>query len=224
MAYLDLGELPHVFQGRWLWGVERRAPASFRRADHLGDPAVPLDEAVRCEVERHTGRAPEGPIRLLTHLRYWGYCFNPVSLFYCFDREDRRLETVLAEVHNTPWKERYCYVLSREEDAGEGRTLRFRAAKAFHVSPFMGMDQTYHWKVSEPGETLHVSIASEEAHGRIFAASLDLERRELSTANLARALVAHPFMTGRVISAIYWQALWLRRKGLATFPHPEAQP
>lgn len=220
MVYLDLAELPHVFDRRWLWGVERPAPACFRRADHLGDPAVPLDAAVREEVTRQAGRAPQGPIRLLTHLRYWGYVFNPVSLYYCFDGTGRRVEHLLAEVHNTPWKERYCYVLSRE-DGAEGRTLRFRSPKRFFVSPFMDMDGTYHWKVTEPGDTLHVSIANEDRRGRFFAASLDMERREIGTASLARALAAHPFMTGRVIAAIYGQAWRLRRKGVPTFSHPD---
>jgi DUF1365 family protein len=225
MMYLDLAELPEVFAGRWLWGLERRAPASFRRADHLGDPAVPLGEAVRKEVERRTGRAPEGPIRLLTHLRYWGYAFNPVSFFYCFDRSGERLDHLLAEVHNTPWNERYCYVLSAE-GRDEGRVHRFRSPKRFFVSPFMDMQATYHWKVSVPGDSLHVSIANEDARGRYFAASLDLRRREISTGSLARALAAHPFMTGRVIASIYWQAVRLRRRGLPTFPHPgeEAAP
>jgi DUF1365 family protein len=219
MAYLDLGELPHVFRGRWLWGVERRAVASFRRADHLGDPATPLDAAVRARVAERTGRAPAGPIGLLTQLRYWGFVFNPVSFYYCWDAAGERVETLVAEVHNTPWNERYCYVLPRE--GGTGTTLRFREAKAFHVSPFMGMDQTYHWKVTEPGETLHVSIANEEeGRGRFFGVSLDLERREITGANLARSLAAHPFMTGRIVAGIYAHAFRLRRKGVPTFPHP----
>lgn len=222
MLYLDLGELPHVFRGRWLWGVERRTVAAFHREDHLGDPATPLDDAVRALVARRTGRAPEGPIGLLTQLRYWGLSFNPVSLYYCWDAAGERVESVVAEVHNTPWNERYCYVLSRE-GADAGPVLRFRGAKAFHVSPFMGMEQTYHWKVTEPGEALHVSIANEEeGRGRFFAASLDLVRREVTGPNLARSLAAHPFMTGRILAGIYAQAFRLRRKGLPTFPHPGA--
>jgi len=222
MLYLDLGELPHVFRGRWLWGVERRAPAAFHRADHLGDPTKPLDSAVRELVAERTGRAPEGPIGLLTQLRYWGLCFNPVSFYYCWDRAGERVETLVAEVHNTPWNERYCYVMPREEGA-VGPLLRFREAKGFYVSPFMGMEQTYHWKVREPGETLHVSIANEEeGRGRFFAVSLDLARREITGLNLARSLAAHPFMTGRILAGIYAQALRLRRKGVPTFPHPGA--
>ena len=84
-VYLDLDELDHVFQGRLLWSTKGANVAWFRRTDHVGDPRMPLRDAVSELVERRTGRRPRGPIRLLTHLRYFGYCMNPVSFYYCFD-------------------------------------------------------------------------------------------------------------------------------------------
>ena len=77
LMYLDLAELDTVFRGRWLWSTRRTALARFDRADHLGDPDVPLERAVRDLVESRGGRRPAGPIRLLPHLRYFGHCFNP---------------------------------------------------------------------------------------------------------------------------------------------------
>src|SRR5262245_2484107 len=103
MLYLDLAELDVVFRGRWLCSTRRPAPARFDRADHLGDAALPLDVAVRDLVENRTGRRPRGAIRLLTHLRYFGHGFNPVSYYYCFDADGGDVETVVAEVNNTPW-------------------------------------------------------------------------------------------------------------------------
>ena len=85
MAYLDLQELDTVFTGNPLWSTRRPALAWFRRADYLGDPSVPLDQAVRDLVEQKTGVRPIGPVRVLSHLRYFGYSFNPVSFYYCFD-------------------------------------------------------------------------------------------------------------------------------------------
>ncbi len=111
LMYLDLDELETVFQGRWLWSAKRIAPAWFRRADHAGDPKQPLAEAARDMVEAKTGKRPTGPIRLLTHLRYFGYCMNPVSLYYCFAPGGEQLEAIIAEINNTPWGERHCYVL-----------------------------------------------------------------------------------------------------------------
>jgi DUF1365 family protein len=214
MVYLDLAELDRVFAGRWLWAVERRALASFRRADHLGDSTLPLDAAVRDLVAARTGHRPAGPIRLLTHLRYAGYVFNPVSIYYCFTPEGA-LEAVVADVSNTPWNERHSYVLGGGERDG---TLSERAAKRFHVS-FLPMSHEYAFSFDRPGETLRARIENFSGEERVFRAELTLERREIGGATLASALVRFPAMTAEVIAAIYWQAFRLRRKGAPVFPH-----
>jgi DUF1365 family protein len=217
--YLDLAELDEVFRGRWLWSARRPALAWFRRADHLGEAEVPLDTAVRDLVERESGRRPRGPIRLLTHLRYFGYCMNPVSFYYCFDASDRHVETVVAEVHNTPWRERHCYVLA---GAGASPVKRFRFPKAFHVSPFMPMTHGYEWRFTEPGGRLTVHMTSLDAGTRVFDATLVLDRQAITGWRLARVLTLYPLMTVQVIAAIYWQALRLWWKGTPYHPHPGA--
>jgi DUF1365 family protein len=220
LMYLDLAELPDVFRGRWLWSCDRIAPARFRRSDYLGDPDVPLDEAVRRTVREAVGSTPRGPIRLLTHLRYFGYIFNPVSVYYCFDEAGERVETVVAEITNTPWKERFRYVLGMRENRSRGRARWFRFAKKFHVSPFMEMDLEYEWRFSEPGRRLWVHMDVLREGNRFFDATLRLERREIDGPALARALLRHPFMTGRVTAAIHYQALrlWLKRCPFHTHP------
>lgn len=217
--YLDLAELDQVFARRWLWSTRGPAPAWFRRQDHLGDPAQPLDQAVRGMIEQRLGRRPEGPIRLLTQLRYLGYVMNPVSFYYCYDRDDQRVETVVAEVHNTPWGEEHCYVLDfRESTAGDPLAIRHR--KAFHVSPFMGMDMDYAWRLTAPASSLSVDIQNRRDDGLLFDASLRLERREITGWRLAWVLARYPWITVRVILAIYWQALWLWIKRVPYVPHP----
>ncbi|MGH7613475.1 MAG: DUF1365 domain-containing protein [Gemmatimonadales bacterium] len=218
MMYLDLHELPDVLDGRWLWSARRAAPAWFRRADYHGDPDMPLDEAVRRTVLRETGVRPAGPIRLLTHLRYFGYCFNPVSFYYCYDARDARVEAVVAEITNTPWKERHAYVLPRTP-AMNG-VLRFRFGKAFHVSPFMPMDHQYDWRFAEPGRKLGVHMENFDARGKIFDATLSLVRREISGPALARLLLAYPLMTASVAWAIHWNALKIWLKGNPVHTHP----
>jgi uncharacterized protein len=158
LAYLDLGELPAVLDPFPLYSARRRAPARFRRSDYLGDPARPLDECVRDVVADSGAPRPAGPVRLLTGLRYLGHSFNPVSFYYCFDPTGRRVENVVAEVENIPWGERHAYVLDRGER--EGTVLTDELEKTHHVSPLMGMDQTYSFAASEPGERLQVHIES----------------------------------------------------------------
>ena len=150
MLYLDLDELPELFDRYLIASARGRAIAEFRRSDHLGDPARPLADTVRDLVAARTGRSlPPGPVRVLTNLRYFGHCFNPVSFYYCFERSGERVETIVAEVTNTPWGERHAYVLSNERPGSSN--MRGRFAKEFHVSPFMGMDHTYAWRMTTPG-------------------------------------------------------------------------
>jgi DUF1365 family protein len=220
MAWLDLGELDRVFRGRWLWSTRRPALAWLRRADYFGDPARPLEDVVRDLVEERTGRRPAGPIRLLTHLRYFGHCFNPVSFYYCYDDTGERLETIVAEVSNTPWGERHCYVLPRDEARVRGPVQEFELDKEFHVSPFLPMETRYQWRFNAPGKRLMVHLRNEQ-HGRhAFDATLNLERREINGPALAAALLRFPFMTMKVVLLIYWQALKLKLKGAKFYNHP----
>ena len=220
LMYLGLAELPGLFGRHPLWSAKRPAPARFRRQDYLGDPNTPLDDAVRDLVEERTGARPEGPIRLLTHLRYFGKSFNPVSFYYCFSEDDARLETIVAEVTNTPWGERHAYVLPRDQDVGNGRSMRFQVGKRFHVSPFMPMEQSYDWRFTVPGRTLAVQMENFEGGRKLFDATLTLKERPVTPGELTRAIVKFPFLTLRIVIAIYWQALRLKWKKIPFHPHP----
>jgi len=221
LMYLELSEIEELFDKRWLWSARRPALAWFKREDHLGDPSKPLESEVRALVEKETGRRPKGSITLLTHLRYFGYCMNPVSFYYCWDADGRVLEAIVAEVHNTPWNERHCYVLDAHAKRGNAARLQFKFKKAFHVSPFMPMDQEYAWKFSIPGESLNVHMESYESDEKLFDATMHLDSVPITGLSLARVLIWYPFMTGRVILAIYWQALRLWRKRTPFHIHPK---
>lgn len=237
--YLDLDEIDEVFRGRWLWSANRRNLAQWRRADYLAGPPS-LAEAVRARLRERMDAAPTGPIRLLAHPRYAGYVFNPVSFYYCYDEDGQTLRAILAEITNTPWKQRHAIVLpladatplaapgaGRNGDHGNDRSdrsadpdLLWRFDKHFHVSPFMPMDCGYEWRFGLPGERLHVHMRVIRQGQAQFDADLDLHRRALDGAALARVLWRYPLMTMQVIGAIHWQALRLWLKGNPIHDHP----
>ncbi len=220
MLYVDLAELPAVLDAHPLWSARHAAPGAFCRADYLGRSDTPLDEAVRDEVARRTGERPRGPIRLLSNPRYWGWCFNPVSFYYVYEPDGRMLRWVVADVTNTPWHERHAYVLGPADDVDWSRGWRPTSRKVFHVSPFMGMDMGYRWLLRPPGLELTVGIANHDIEGRLFQATLALERRPLDRRHLGRLLWRYPWLTLKVVGGIHWHALRLWRKGVPFHPHP----
>jgi DUF1365 family protein len=237
LMYLDLAELPAVLDPFPLFSARRAAPARFRREDFMGDPDRPLAECARDAVKAATGARPAGPVRLLAGLRYFGHSFNPVSFYYCFDSTAERVEAVVADVRNIPWGERHPYVLAR--GGRRGTVLADDLDKTLHVSPLMGMDQTYAFRASEPGERLAVHIGSrprETANdvdnqrpsrsrpresSKVFDATLSLRRRELSRRALAGLLARYPAMSLQVVAKIYAQSLRLKLKGARYHPHPQ---
>jgi DUF1365 family protein len=218
MLYLDLDELPRVFHGRWLWSVNRWNVCWFRRADYMSPTDVPLKTAVLDRVEARIGRRPTGSVRILTLLRTFGYVFNPVTFYYCFDA-DGKLAAVASEITNTPWGERHTYVVEAR-DKNEAGSLSSRFPKEFHISPFQAMALDHDWRFDPPGERLTVAMTNLQAGRPVFHAGLQCERRPITGAGLARVLIGYPFLTVVVHAAIYWQAarLWLKRAPFHTHP------
>jgi len=219
MMYVDLDELPSMFNRFWFWSANKPALARFRRDKHVG--SGDLKQTVIDLVEKQAGFRPAGPVRLLTNFSYFGYWFNPVSFYYCFAADGETVDAVVVEVNNTPWGEQHCYVEScRREHSGK-QSWRFEVAKDMHVSPFMPMDVNYSWVLSTPGDTTSVYMANRIAGERVFKAMLNLERKEISSARLAWVLCRYPFQSMRTIFAIHWQALRLWLKRVPLYPHPD---
>jgi DUF1365 family protein len=216
LVLLDLSEIDAVCRLHPLWSNEGRNAVSFRRRDYLGDPTVSLDAAVRDLVEERSGSRPDGPISVLTQLRTWGWLFNPITTYYCYDPTGTTVITTVVEVTNTPWHQRTAYVL-------DGTGIH-EVAKGMHVSPFLPMGLTHRFTIGNPGD--HVTLAVDDFSGEqlVFGASLALKRHPAGRAQLGRLLWRFPFMTLRVSLGIYRQAFALRRKGVAFHPHPDKIP
>jgi DUF1365 family protein len=223
MLYLDLDELDTVFNKFWLWSTRRANFAWFKREDHLGDKSQPLAESVRGLVYERTGKRPEGPIRLLTNLRYFFYKSNPVSFYYCYQPDGQTIQAIVAEVTNTPWGEMYCYVLTDNEkllsDSNEQNHLYFKTSKAFTVSPFMPLDMEYKFEFSQPDEDCIVKMENHRKGTKIFDVALSLKAQPINSKALAKQLIKIPLMSVKVTAGIYWQALKIWIKGVPFLGH-----
>jgi DUF1365 family protein len=217
MMYLDLDELETVMKLSPWWSEKPWRPARFERSDFLGDLHIPLDEAVRNRIFQETGERHTGPIRMLANLRYFGFNMNPITCYYCYD-ENENLKTIVAEVTNTPWKQRQSYVL-KCDPGSLIQSINFQ--KAMHVSPFNPMDMTYRWVSNNPSKVLSLNLETECEGKRHLDATMALQRREINAGSLAGILIEHPWMTAKVLLSIYWQALKLGVKKVPFHSHPK---
>lgn len=222
MLYIDLDELPQLFNPFWLWSKDKFNLASFNSKDYLAHSEKDIKQAIYQQVEKQYQVKPSGPVRMLTHLRYFGYCFNPVTFYYCFDESDNNIEFIVAQVSNTPWNQKHCYVLDNRQQKlqiADSTIIRSQMQKQFHVSPFLPMDMTYQWQIGYPAEKLSVFIENYQNDKKVFDATLLMHEKTINSFNLAKALMQFPFVTGKVIFAIYWNALILWIKGMTYYPN-----
>lgn len=220
MAWLDIDRIPEQMARTPFTAYNRFAAASFLERDHFGDRGLSLRERLIRDAAAHGVLLPEGPVYLLTHLRYLGYCFNPISLFYCYQL-DGSLDCVLAEVNSTFGETHNYWLTARNRQPGENG-FRYRCPKTMHVSPFMGMNLDYEFVLTPPGESLVAHMNTlETGSGGLFDATLALEHRPWNARNVGLALARHPFMTAQVIAAIHWEALRLLAKKVPVFTHPD---
>jgi hypothetical protein len=228
MAYIDLDEIPALCSRSILWSHQTIAPFWIRRKDYFGDPNESLKQSVYQKVQQELGFQPNGPVRMLTNPRCFGLRMNPISVFYVFDANGTQLQAVLAEVTNTPWDKRHVYAIDYRSDV-IAKSREF--GKALHVSPFMPMQQKYRWQTNLPAQNIRIRLQNlavsetpqrEElgAERKTFEALLLLDREECTTPVLTSLLWRFPWMTAKVLAAIYWQAIKLLFKHAKFYAYP----
>lgn len=204
---LDLDDLQKI--NFWpLLAVDRAALMSVRQRDYLDGELT--TERVWDAVADLGGKRESGRVVFLGLPRSLGHYFSPVNFYYCHDADDS-LACILVEVSNTPWGERHRYLV-------DYRSIE-ATPKAFHVSPFMNMDQVYRWRFSALRKRLCVHIEN-HSDDKLFDATLVLDKKPLTGWRCALALLRSPAVCLQVLVAIYWQALLLYRKGVKYVPHP----
>jgi DUF1365 family protein len=218
-SLLDLDRLESTFSRCRLWSIERFNLVAFRRRDFLGPHDRPLAETVRGRVDEMLGFRPKGPIRMLTHLRQWGFCFNPVTFYFC--EHEGQLGAIVADIHNTPWNERHDYVLDARSQAGPD--YRFRFDKDFHVSPFMPMAMNYDWRFRLEDDRIDVHMLLIEDDRQCFRAGMSLALAPLTQRAMRWQPLRFPAVTVKVVAGIYWQAFRLWAKRIPFHPHPDSR-
>lgn len=216
MPCIDLDEWPTLMGSTCLLGESWWHWARFKRQDYVGEGE--LKEAVQQKVAELTGEHLTGKVMALIHLRYFGLYFSPVNFYYVYD-EQNNWRYLLAEVSNTPWNERHYYAIP----AGAERLAQWQHPKAFHVSPFNPINQTYQWHVREPDERLMVHLECWQAEKQ-FDATLQMQAQPFTAKKLLWLLVKTPVMSVKVMFGIYWEAMKLWIKGVPVYDHPDKEP
>ena len=217
MSFFDISEIENLFTKSIFWNVNKPAIVSYYRSDYHGDPSISLDQAIRRTVLEKQNINLDGPIKILTHLRYFGYCFNPVSFYYCYEKDGKNLKMIVAEVTNTPWNERHCYFITSKKN----KSFRQNLKKEFHVSPFWDMGHDYDWYFSDVSESLSVNMINYKHKNKVFDATLTLNtRKKLTKLNLFKTAIRFPLITFIVFLRIHFQAFKLWIKGATFYNHP----
>jgi DUF1365 family protein len=214
-----LDELELIAKKCSIFSINKFNLLSFMLKNYIGKNQQSITAAVKEKIAAHGYIYHDANIFILTNLSYLGYCYNPVSFYYCYNATGDELEYILAEINNTPWDERHTYVFKCDSDK---KNYNFEFDKQFHISPFMPMEQNYKWLFNQPDNNLNIVMQTFEKQALCFAATMSLKRLELNTKNIWISFFKFPLITQKIIFSIYWQALLLWLKRCKFYSHPRS--
>ncbi len=210
LTALDLDEIEHIEKKHWWFSTSGFAPLKFQRKNYLPEGTSNLKNAVIDKAKKLGGDISNiDQVIMLGNLTCFGIYFSPVNFFFCYEKGSAKY--LLAEVRNTPWNERHCYLVNLDNPTPN--------KKSFHVSPFMDLNMEYRWQVREPEKFTRVHIENWR-NSLLFDATFAAKRYEFSKSSVTKVLLQWPFMTVSILKGIYWQALKLILKGIRYVQHP----
>ena len=219
MVWLNLDQIDQFLNRSFWWGKKKFWPASFQQQNYLQSLLPFNNDCLKSRAKKLLKdklNKEADQIFLMTHFRYFGLAFNPISCFYCF--KNNQLQAIIAEVSNTPWKEAIHYVLDCSQPPQQEKQ-KIWFDKKMHVSPFNPLDMHYQWYSNTPQKQFNLHLETHDPRGRVMDATLTLERIVASKKNLQKVLWQFPLMTLKVVWGIYWQAVKLWVKKVPLFDH-----
>tara|TARA_Y100000590_G_scaffold330596_2_gene375589 strand:- start:344 stop:1114 length:771 start_codon:yes stop_codon:yes gene_type:complete len=207
--FLDLSELKKIEKEIKIFSYNKFNIISFYDSDHGARDETSLDQWVKLNLKKIGVTTDKIKIKILCYPRIFGYVFNPLSIFFIYDK-NQNLKAILYEVKNT-FGEQHTYIFKVEKNID---LIENFCVKKFHVSPFINMNCTYFFRTLKPEKKMSVVINQNDNEGKLLYASQDGYKKELTNKNLIISYFSHPLMTFKVIGAIHFEALKLWLKGV----------